>query len=97
MSRIVADAFLGPQPPGTALKYLDGDARNARADNLRYARIGEKQAHENRRAAERRLQRKERKAEALCLLAAGELNQREIAERLGLSESAVSRFKKGER
>jgi hypothetical protein len=38
---IVAEAFLGPCPPGLEVRHLDGDSRNARADNLEYGTRGE--------------------------------------------------------
>lgn len=34
--RLVAEAFIGPRPPGAECRHLDGNRKNPRADNLRW-------------------------------------------------------------
>lgn len=34
--RLVAEAFLGPRPPGLQIRHIDGDSLNSRVDNLAY-------------------------------------------------------------
>lgn len=93
ISRLVAVAFLGPRPLGTVLQYLDGDANNARAANLRYAPQGRREQE----ARKRRQQRGARRARVDRLIAEGRLSQTEIAKHVGLSKSTISKIKKGER
>lgn len=33
---LVAEAFIGPRPPGQEVRHLDGDPKNCRLDNLAY-------------------------------------------------------------
>lgn len=34
--KLVADAFLGPRPPGLVINHIDSNPANNRADNLEY-------------------------------------------------------------
>lgn len=43
--RLVASAWLGPPPPGTAVNHIDGDKANNRADNLEWATARQNTAH----------------------------------------------------
>lgn len=38
---LVAEAFLGPKPPGMVIRHLDGDKHNNRADNLAYGTLSD--------------------------------------------------------
>lgn len=82
---LVAEAFLGPRPPGHEIDHVDGDHTNNRADNLEYVTPREN----------------ERRAQALGLKAAGErhgcakLTREDVAKihelrRQGLTQRAIS-------
>lgn len=43
--RLVADAFIGPCPPGHQINHIDGDKLNNRSDNLEWATQAENMAH----------------------------------------------------
>jgi hypothetical protein len=43
--RLVADAFIGPCPPGHQINHIDGDKLNNRSDNLEWATQSENMAH----------------------------------------------------
>lgn len=43
--RLVAEAFIGPRPPGMTINHKSGDTRDNHADNLEYCTPGDNSRH----------------------------------------------------
>lgn len=95
--RIVAAAFLGPCPDGLEVNHANGVKTDNRLENLEYVtrsenerharRTGLKQSHKGERNSAVKLTQE---AVLLCRQLAGSVPQRILAERFGVSQSAIS-------
>src|SRR5438445_1765950 len=45
VSELVAEAFIGPRPPGMQINHIDGNRRNNSAENLEYVTCAENIRH----------------------------------------------------
>lgn len=99
--RLVAWAFLGPQPEGVQVRHKDGDAMNAKSNNLAYGSPKENQAdrlqhgtagfgaqHSQSRLTDDQV------VDIRARLKAGAL-QEGLAEEFGVSQSHISGIKTG--
>lgn len=74
---LVAEAFLGPRPPGMEVRHLDGDRTNARVENLAYGTSAEN-------AADSALHGTQRRGEAM----AGSKLTEDVVRRILLSKES---------
>lgn len=101
--RLVAEAFIGPCPPGHEVNHLDGDKANNRPDNLEYVTHAENQRHAYRvlgtlklnlprGRGEKNTQAKltEKEIRRIRLLASREVPQRIIAAIFDIKQAMVS-------
>lgn len=101
--RLVMEAFVGPCPEGMQVRHLDGDYTNNDISNLAYGTPREnaedKQRHGTTVRGERHpLSKLTEESVALirALYAAGDVTQRDLAEKFGVAPSLVSRVIKGQ-
>ncbi len=97
--RLVAEAFLGPQPDGHEVAHLDGDRTNNRLSNLAWVTHTENMAHQKEHGTallgERNPQSRYCEADVLRVLAlsAQGLTDTQISGRTGVSRSTVQRMR----
>lgn len=101
--RLVAEAFLGEQPPGCEVAHWDGDKRNNVVGNLRWATPAENQRDRKRHgthgAGEAHAGSKltlDDVRDIKCFVAAGGAQAR-MAEAYGVSPAQICRIVKGDR
>jgi hypothetical protein len=100
---LVAEAFLGPRPPGTDINHIDGNKQNNRVANLEYVSHAANMAHASRIGlmprGERHYSAKltdEQVEQIRAARAAGEPGV-SVAARFGVSGSTVSQIVHGAR
>lgn len=100
--RLVLEAFVGPNPPGTEGCHNDGDPTNNRLENLRWDTVLANKADRERHGRTARGERHGRSkltvaqvAELRRLRAAG-ATQTSLAERFGISQPHVSAICRGD-
>lgn len=94
IQRLVAEAFIGPRPPGQETRHLDGNRLNNRADNLAYGTRSQNQLDlYDYRGYHHRL-RVEDVLDIRARIAAGETG-RSIAKIYSVGESTISAIKRG--
>lgn len=99
--RLVAAAFLGPQPPGMEVRHHDSNPGNPRLDNLSYSthkvNHSDRAANGTNNAGETNKASKITQEQALTVLALGRLfPHRTVGAQFGLSGSQVARIVSGE-
>lgn len=101
--RIVAEAFLGPCPPGLEVCHLDGNRSNNVASNLRYDtrknNLADRENHGTSQRGERNPSAKLTDEQAEDIRRRRKAGERlaSIAERYGVRESTISRIANGVR
>lgn len=96
--KLVAEAFIGEQPPGTEVAHNDNDKLNSHYTNLRYASPKEnnadKIAHGTYVYGDNHpfVKLKTEHADEVMAMRRAGLSQRLIGERLSVSQTAVGRF-----
>jgi hypothetical protein len=93
---LVAETFLGPRPPGSEVRHLDGDPLNNRVENLAYGTRIENAADRERHArtahGERNGNAAIRDADARTIRLihrAGVATQDELADAFGISQAQI--------
>lgn len=101
--RLVAEAFLGPCPPGMECRHLDGNKRNNRLENLAWGtaleNAADKARHGTRRQGESTNNSKLTEREVLRIRAdhaGGRESFGALARRFGVSEATIRRVVKRE-
>lgn len=96
---IVCEAFHGPRPPGHDVAHYDGDGKNNRADNLRWAtkveNFDDMLRHGRRNKGERHGLSRLTDAQAREILESDE-KATVIAARMNVNAQAVRRIRRGE-
>lgn len=99
--RLVCEAFQGTQPGAMDVAHCDGNPRNNRADNLRWAtrrqNMDDTIAHGTRAWGERHGAAKLTVQQVLQIRASRDVSQRELAERFGVYQSCISNIRAGRR
>jgi hypothetical protein len=100
--RLVADAFLGPRPPGTEVNHIDGNRQNPRLANLEYVTPSENIRHSFRIGirpppqGELNPRAKLSEGDVLeILLLEGTMRQKDIADKYGVDQVLVSQIFRG--
>ena len=99
--RLVCVAFHGADPGGMDVAHCDGNPRNNRADNLRWAtrrqNMGDTIVHGTRAWGERHGSAKLTLQQVLQIRASHNVSQQELAERFGVYQSCISNIRAGRR
>lgn len=101
---LVAEAFIGPRPPGAHINHLDGDKTNPAAENLEYCTPRENTAHALRTGildicGEANYAAKLTEAQARTIFARAWDGERtsDLAREFGVKPPIVSQIKHGDR
>jgi len=95
---LIANAFLGNQPEGTVVCHIDGDLKNNRADNLKYAtqkeNIADKIKHGTVINGERSPTAKLKKSQVIKIYKSKKPSGK-IAKEYGVSKGAIDGIRSG--
>ena len=100
---LVAEAFLGPRPPGLSINHLDGDKTNNHVENLEYVTHAANMAHAARTGlmqhGEGHASAKLSDAQVDAIRAARVAGERgvDVARRFGVSQTTVCNIYHGQR
>lgn len=99
--RLVCEAFHGPNPGAMDVAHRDGNPRNNRSDNLRWAtrrqNMDDTIAHGTRAWGERHGAAKLTVQQVIEIRASRDVSQRQLAERFGVYQSCISNIRAGRR
>jgi hypothetical protein len=91
---LVAEAFIGPRPPGAEVRHGDGQKQNCHADNLSYGTHSEnendKLLHGTRHRGESSVSAKLTEADVLKIRSLRGVPQQELADTYGVTFSNIS-------
>lgn len=106
--RVVAAAFLGPRPEGHDVNHIDGNKRNARAENLEYVTRSENNLHAYRTGLKLPTEGRRGEANSLSKLddnrvrvarkiyASGHVTQTDLAAVMGIGHAQLSEILRGQ-